>query len=146
MIRLACVIRFAPLPKTRSNVVIIIYYARSLFFLQRISLVSNFLASLFLGDYAPIDWSDGSGMNLLNIRTKDWNDLLLEVINIHNVFVYITTRIIYVRSCCVCMSHTHRLAHRDWEKNWVNLFRRAPISDVYRPISWKDSVSTRSVE
>ncbi|XP_029159809.1 xylulose kinase isoform X2 [Nylanderia fulva] len=45
---------------------------------HRISLVSNFLASLFLGDYAPIDWSDGSGMNLLNIRTKDWDDMLLE--------------------------------------------------------------------
>ncbi|XP_025268205.1 xylulose kinase isoform X1 [Camponotus floridanus] len=45
---------------------------------ERILLVSNFLASLFLGDYAPIDWSDGSGMNLLNIHTKDWDDLLLE--------------------------------------------------------------------
>lgn len=36
--------------------------------LQRISLVSSFAASLFLGNYAAIDNSDASGMNLLDIK------------------------------------------------------------------------------
>ncbi|XP_043286890.1 xylulose kinase isoform X2 [Venturia canescens] len=45
---------------------------------ERISLISSFVASLFLGDFAPVDWSDASGTNLFDIRAKDWNDELLE--------------------------------------------------------------------
>ncbi|KAH8306327.1 hypothetical protein KR018_007828 [Drosophila ironensis] len=40
---------------------------------KRISLVSSFLASIFLGQVASIDYSDGSGMNLLDIREKTWS-------------------------------------------------------------------------
>ncbi|RUS28906.1 FGGY family carbohydrate kinase [Jimgerdemannia flammicorona] len=45
---------------------------------ERISLVSSFLATLFLGRYAPIDTADGSGMNLMNVRTRRWEPELLK--------------------------------------------------------------------
>ena len=32
--------------------------------------MSSFCATLFLGKYAEIDFSDGSGMNLMNLRTR----------------------------------------------------------------------------
>jgi len=48
---------------------------------ERIALISSFMASVFLGRYAPIDASDGSGMNLLDIRKKSgWCDELLSVV------------------------------------------------------------------
>ncbi len=38
-----------------------------------IHLVSSFLASLIAGKPAPIDWGDGAGMNLMDIRKKRWH-------------------------------------------------------------------------
>jgi len=43
-----------------------------------IHLVSSFMASIMLGKNAPIDHGDGAGMNLMNIRTKHWDDRALE--------------------------------------------------------------------
>jgi xylulokinase len=39
---------------------------------ERIHLVSSYLASLLVGAHAPVDPGDGSGMNLMDLTTKQW--------------------------------------------------------------------------
>ncbi len=44
----------------------------------RIHLVSSFMASVLIGRSAPIDYGDGAGMNLLNLKTLSWDAAICE--------------------------------------------------------------------
>lgn len=41
---------------------------------ERVQLVSAFLPSLLLGEYAPHDESDPGGMNMLDVRSGSWHE------------------------------------------------------------------------
>lgn len=43
-----------------------------------IALISSFLASVLSGTIAPIDYGDGSGMNLMDLDKKNWDPELLQ--------------------------------------------------------------------
>ena len=45
---------------------------------KRIHLLSSFLASYLVGEDMPIDAGDGAGMNLLNLKTGDWDAEICE--------------------------------------------------------------------
>ena len=44
----------------------------------KIHLVSSFISSLLLAKNSPIDHGDGAGMNLMNIKSKQWDEKALE--------------------------------------------------------------------
>src|SRR5215207_1425487 len=44
---------------------------------SHIHLVSSYLASLLIGEHAPVDHADASGMNLMDLRTRTWSGAAL---------------------------------------------------------------------
>lgn len=62
-----------------------------------IQLVSNFLASILLGQYAPVDLSDGSGMNLLDIRQHQWSNECLNACG-ENLGKKLSEKLVYPRT------------------------------------------------
>ncbi len=45
-----------------------------------VHLVSSFLASLLCGENCPIDFGDGAGMNLLNLKSNSWDQEIADVL------------------------------------------------------------------
>tara|TARA_B110000208_G_C11786826_1_gene435956 strand:+ start:152 stop:1786 length:1635 start_codon:yes stop_codon:yes gene_type:complete len=45
---------------------------------ERVALISSFMCSLLVGDYAPIDTSDGAGMNMMDLTRQEWSDAALD--------------------------------------------------------------------
>jgi xylulokinase len=56
-----------------------IAHSRGLDGVERISLVSSFVASVLAGSYAGIDSSDAGGMNLMDLHTQKYDERLLAV-------------------------------------------------------------------
>ncbi|XP_030370621.1 xylulose kinase isoform X2 [Scaptodrosophila lebanonensis] len=107
---------------------------------QRISLVSSFLATLFLGKVASIDYSDASGMNLLDIREKTWSKACLNACApdleqrlgtpvsstavLGNVADYFVQRFCFPATCKIVActgDNPSALAGMLVDKNWLSL-------------------------
>lgn len=58
-------------------------YNNSMLNVKKISLISSFLSTVLSGNLFPIELSEASGTNLLDINTKKWDDYILSVAGIN---------------------------------------------------------------
>lgn len=56
---------------------------------ERISLISSCMTSLLIGDYASIDYTDGAGMSLMDLRNYKWVPTALQVGRDSKVFSHL---------------------------------------------------------
>lgn len=47
---------------------------------EKISLISSFTSSIFIGDYCSLELGDASGMNLLNLKTRKWDEKCMKIL------------------------------------------------------------------
>ena len=89
--------------------------------------MSSFGASVFLGQYAAIDDSDGSGMNLMDINTKQWSQ---ECLNVSSGLYEITlvikkspnTEIVRLFLAATCMNRFKVLIMTEVQKSDLCIF------------------------
>ena len=54
---------------------------------DRVALVSSFACSLFLGDFAPVDFADAGGTNLFDFRKREWSEECLEASHVYTLYL-----------------------------------------------------------
>ncbi|KAF1794242.1 Chloramphenicol acetyltransferase-like domain [Phytophthora cactorum] len=85
----------------------------------RIALVSSMLTSLLCGDYAPIDDSDGSGMNLLDVRKRVWSPELVKATTKYSTSTNATEKLVAALGSQVSRAYSSVSAiHTYFQKNY----------------------------